>query len=283
MEEFITEVIKVLANKGLSHIVKYISRCEKVHPDLEVKNETIAECAEPQKDENQNLDPEMPVLEVQEFSKIHRRRQWLIYQLKQIHSEEKIFTDYEFEDQPKVKSSIKARFPEWTAFVEENSKSQEDIMMLQIFIKFMWIYFKDESISFDCNPFHDAIASNSMFANLLIISGIDLEMKTPAGSTPLHTACEFGNFDVVKILINDVDIYKKNSYQETAEDLARLYGHSDILELLEFKTLQKKIEEQEKKLAIDKEKFENLRLKYSNEAKHTIFEMFDYVLDLLEF
>ena len=129
-----------------------------------------------------------------------------------------------------------------------------------------------------------------MFANLVIISGIDLEMRTPAGSTPLHTACEFGNIDVVKSLLQkstiEVDIYKKNNYQETAEDLARLYGHTDIVKLLEFTTLQKKIEEQEKKLALDKARLETLRLKYSNEAENpenhkNIFEMFDYVLDLL--
>merc|ERR1711884_956313 len=138
------------------------------HPDLEVENE-------PQKDENQSLDP---VLDVQEYEKtVERKRQWLIYQLEQIHSEEKIFVNYEKEDQPTVKSSIKARFPEWNAFVEDVSK-RKDIMMLQIFIKFMWIYFKDESMSYDMNPFHDAIASNGMFANFFIISGIDLEMKT---------------------------------------------------------------------------------------------------------
>merc|ERR1711884_935317 len=112
---------------------------------------------EPQNDENQNLDPVLPVTEVQEFAKIHRRRQWLIYQLKQIHSEDKFFTDYESEDQPKVKSSIKNRFPEWNAFVEEVSKSL-DVVMVQVFIKYMWIYFKDESISYECDPFHDAIA-----------------------------------------------------------------------------------------------------------------------------
>ena len=275
MEEFITEVIKVLANKGLSHIVKYISRCEKVHPDLEVENE-------PQKDENQNLDP---VLDVQEYEKtVERKRQWLIYQLEQIHSEEKIFTDYEFEDQPKVKSSIKNRFPEWNAFVEEVSKSL-DVVMVQVFIKYMWIYFKDESISYECDPFHDAIASNSMFAQLLIISGIDLKMKTPAGSTPFHTACEFGNNDAVKILLqksNDVDIYKKNIYQHTAEDLARLNGHTHILELIELSSLPNRIEAIEAKLKTEKARFYALRMKYSNEAENhkTIFECIEYFLDL---
>ena len=251
-----------------------------VDPDrlYPLEEETIRE---QQNDENENLDPEIPV---QEFAK---ERQWLIFQLKQIHSEEKIFTDYEFEDQPKVKSSIKNRFPEWNAFVEEVSKSL-DVVMVQVFIKYMWIYFKDESISYECDPFHDAIASNSMFAQLLIISGIDLKMKTPAGSTPFHTACEFGNNDAVKILLqksNDVDIYKKNIYQHTAEDLARLNGHTHILELIELSSLPNRIEAIEAKLKTEKARFYALRMKYSNEAENhkNIFEMFDYVLDLLEF
>ena len=66
---------------------------------------------------------------------------------------------------------------------------------------------------------------------------IDFNVKSTAGSTPLHLACCHGQFEVVKYLLENsklkgIDITTKNNHQRTPEDLARQKGHSDILELL---------------------------------------------------
>ena len=162
---------KLLTNPGLCHIVRNISSY------LDPKS--LAKCR---------------VVCHSWKNSIDNDRKWLIFQLEHIHNQGKTFIDHLSKDQAKVKSSIKTRFPEWNDFIEEVSKRQ-NIPMLKEFVNFMWIYFKDESMNYYCNPLHSAVAkSNVEFTQILIKSGIDLEMKTPAGSTPLHTACEFGKF-----------------------------------------------------------------------------------------
>ena len=169
---------KILTNPGLCHIVRNISSY------LDPKS--LAQCR---------------VVCHSLKDLIDNDRQWLIFQLEHIHSKEKAFIDCCSKDQPKVKSSIKTRFPEWNAFIEELSKRQ-NIPILKEVIKHMWIYFKDESMNFCRNPLHSAIAnSNIEFTQLLINSGIDLEMKTPDGWTPLHIACRHGKIEMIQLLV----------------------------------------------------------------------------------
>ena len=47
---------------------------------------------------------------------IDNSRKWLIFQLEHIHNQEKSFIDYDAYEV--VKSTIKARFPEWNTFVD---------------------------------------------------------------------------------------------------------------------------------------------------------------------
>ena len=66
---------------------------------------------------------------------------------------------------------------------------------------------------------------------------IDFNVADQGGTTPLHYACHAGRFEVVKFLLEnsnekEIDIYKKNNAQQTAEDYARIMGRKDILELM---------------------------------------------------
>ena len=164
---------KLLTNPGLCHIVRNISSF------LDPKS--LAQCR---------------VVCHSLKDLIDNDRQWLIFQLEHIHKQEKTFIDYDEEDkEERVKSSIKTRFPEWNAFVEEVSRRQ-NIPTLKEFVKYMWIYFKDKPRNCFSNPLHSAIEnSNIEFTQLLINSGIDLEMKNPFGGTPLHIACVHGKMD----------------------------------------------------------------------------------------
>ena len=54
----------------------------------------------------------------------------------------------------------------------------------------------------------------------------------------LHIACDHGHFEVVKFLLKNskekrINIFKKTNNQMTAEDLAQLNAHNNVLELLE--------------------------------------------------
>ena len=132
---------------------------------------------------------------------IDNDRQWLKFQLEHIHTQEKTFIDVLAKDEPKVKNSIYKRFPEWNAVITQFSRKQ-NILKLKEFVKFMWTYFKDDSMSYYRNPFHNAVAkSNIVFAQLLIDSGIDLEMKNTNGLTPLHFASSCGKIEMVQLLI----------------------------------------------------------------------------------
>merc|ERR1711860_390280 len=92
---------------------------------------------------------------------IDNDQQWLIYQLEKIHNQEKTFIDYGEDDEPDVKTTIKAIFPEWNAFTEKVSNRQ-NIPMLKEFVKDMWIYFKDETIHHCRNPLHQAVAKSNI-------------------------------------------------------------------------------------------------------------------------
>ena len=54
----------------------------------------------------------------------------------------------------------------------------------------------------------------------------------------LDIACDHGYFEVVKFLLKNskekrINIFKKTNNQMTAEDLAQLNAHNNVLELLE--------------------------------------------------
>ena len=131
MEEF-------LANPGLYHVVRNISSY------LDPKS--LAQCR---------------VICHSWKDSIDNDRRWLIFQLKHIHDQEKTFVNYFVKDEPKVKSAIKARFPKWNAFIEEVSRRQ-NIPILKEIVNGMWIYFKDESVKFNRNPLHHAVAKSDI-------------------------------------------------------------------------------------------------------------------------
>ena len=181
MEEF-------LANPGLYHVVRNISSY------LDPKS--LAQCR---------------VICHSWKDSIDNDRRWLIFQLKHIHDQEKIFIDYIVKDKPKVKSTIKARFPEWNAFIEEVSR-RRNIPMLKEIVKWMWIYFKKESIDYYRNPLLHAVKkSNIEIVQILIKSGINLEMKNQEGWTPLHYACGYGNIEMVQLLIKHTPTFDATS------------------------------------------------------------------------
>ena len=87
----------------------------------------------------------------------------------------------------------------------------------------------------------------------------------------LHIACDHGHFEVVKFLLKNskekrINIFKKTNNQMTAEDLAKLNGHKNVLELMEdwnhAWTLQIAIEATKAKLKADEYKLETLRKKH---------------------
>ena len=135
---------KLLESQGLSHIVENISSY------LDPKS--LAQCR---------------VVCQSWKDLIDNDQQWLIYQLEHIHNKEKIFVDYEENDDEDnddednvVKSTIKARFPEWTGFIEEVSKWQ-NIPILKEIVNSMWIYFNNELICYSANPLHHAVQLES--------------------------------------------------------------------------------------------------------------------------
>lgn len=119
-------------------------------------------------------------------------------------------------------------------------------------------------------PIHYASKHNHLnIVDYLIASGVNKEIKTSFELTPLHIACEFGSVDVVKYLIsincnvnaitsfenynltplhycvisekltlvkyliaNGANIFKKNTMQETAIEMACKRGLKDIVEYL---------------------------------------------------
>ena len=179
---------KLLTNPGLCHVVRNISRF------LDPKS--LAQCR---------------VVCHSLKDLIDNDRQWLIFQLEHIHKKDKTFIDYDSEDKPNIKSSIKTRFPEWNAFNEEVSKRQ-NIPMLKEYVNFMWIYFEDESMNFHRNPLHSAVEKSDIkFTQFLIKSGIDLETKTPKGWTPLHLACKYGKIEMVQLLIKHQPTFDASS------------------------------------------------------------------------
>ena len=150
---------------------------------------------------------------------IDNDRNGLIFHLEQILNCEKTFIDCYEKDKPKVRSTIHKRFPEWKVVNEQFSRKQI-IPKLKDFVKFMWIYFKNESMSYHKNPFNYAVfLSNIELVQLLIDIGIDLEMQSQIGwtPTPLHFACRFSQIKMVQLLMKHSQNFDANS--KTNQDL----------------------------------------------------------------
>ena len=204
MEEF-------LENPGLCHIVKHISSY------LDPKS--LARCR---------------AVSYSWKNLIDNGRLWLIFQLEHIHNQEKIFIDYDVKEKPDVKTTIKARFPEWSTFVEEVTKRQK-FPILKEFVKFMWIYFKDEFSRLCMNPLHDAVAdSNTVFVQLLIKSGIDLEMKNTDGWTPLFIGCTYGNIEMVQLLIKHLPNFEASSRTNDDKTIFHFAAENSDLQVLKL-------------------------------------------------
>ena len=179
---------KIIKNPGLNGIVNHISSF------LDVKS--LAQCRLVCHSWRDLIDNDRP---------------WLIFQLEHIQSQEKTFVDTSKDDEPEVNGIIKERFPEWTSFTY-NVFRQKNIPILKEVVRQMWIYFEDKEISFNCNPFHEAVGeSNIDYVQLLIRCGIDLGMKSPDGWTPMHTACCNGNIDMVQLLIQQTPTFDQTS------------------------------------------------------------------------
>ena len=139
---------------------------------------------------------------------IDNDRPWLVFQLDYIHRQEKIFLDpFQEGEAKKVTATIEDRFPEWSAFIQQISKKQRT-PRLQSVVRQMWIYFKDDQTGYYRFPLLDAIAkSNIAFVQLLIDCGIDLNMKSPEGATPMHYASQFGDIEIAKVLTKNLPTF----------------------------------------------------------------------------
>lgn len=85
-----------------------------------------------------------------------------------------------------------------------------------------------KTLLFNCEYFklgfsavhHCAITGNIDIFNVLVKAGFNLKSKTKTKKTLLHIACQFGHFDILKILfknkletaINDKDMVKFEIY-----------------------------------------------------------------------
>ena len=226
---------EILENPGLCHIVRNISRY------LDPK--CLAQCRGVCHSWKDLIDSD---------------RQWLIFQLEHIHNQEKIFIDYEANERPEVKTTIKARFPEWYTFIEEVSKGQ-NILRLKKIVKFMWIYFKQYSINYIKNPLHYAVAdSNIGVVQLLIKSGIDLDMRNPIEWTSMHYACAFGNIEMVQLLIKHNQTFDPTSRTQKGNTIFHHAVQNSNLQVLE--------------LILDAFRFDDVRNEYGWKILHVAAE-----------
>ena len=126
-------------------------------------------------------------------------RQWLIVQINQIHQKE--------ERIPLINAriSIESLFPFWTSFIQKLSKNAI-LPILSDVVAELWIL--DESLSYNANPFHKAIALNKIgFVKTIIDCGFNLEISDPTGLSPMHIACRSGSLEMVQMLIDSIPTF----------------------------------------------------------------------------
>ena len=176
---------------------------------------------------------------------IDNYRPWLILQLSYIHTHEKSYIDYSVKGSPKIKATIQNRFPEWTDFILQSSKTQ-CISRLKIIVKELWKYFKNESESKNKCPFHTAVAKSKVgFVQMLIDCGIDLEMKSPKGWTSLHMACMYSNIEMVAMLTKNMPTFNAKSRTIAGETIFHMAVENDDPRVLQ--------------LMLDTYRFENIK------------------------
>ena len=203
---------ELIENPGLCHLVRNISS----YLDLN----SLAQCRLVSKSWSNLIDND---------------RQWLIYQLEHIHSQEKAFIDFIAKGKPTVKTSIKERFPEWYAFIQQVLRKQT-IPRLNNVVKMMWFYLKLKDIDYYRNPIHHFVAhSSEKTLQLLIDCGIDLSMRNPMGYTSMHYACAHGSRKTVEFLVKhgatSVGTFKTNKVW-TIFHMAAINKDPRVLELI---------------------------------------------------
>ena len=112
-------------------------------------------------------------------------------------------------------------------------------------------------------------------AELLILSGANVNCTNSIKNTPLHLACLYGHFEVTKILLqNDVSMTKKNITGKTALDIAKDKNHKKIYRMIYEKmvstlsTSENQIENVEEHREIKRMIFD--KLEYSPEQKNCV-------------
>ena len=157
---------------------------------------------------------------------IDNDRPWLVFQLEHIHDQQKTFINrYATEDKQRVKTTIKERFPEWYAFIQQISRKQS-IPRLKEIVRQLWIYSEDTIIK-NLTPLHHAIGRyETEFVQLLVDCGIDLTMTDADQWTPLHYACKSGGFAMVQLLLKH--------HQPTFETTLRIIDGQTIFQLAAY-------------------------------------------------
>ena len=179
---------------------------------------------------------------------IDNHRSWLSFQLDHIQNQDKFFIDDEKKEKASVTTTLSERFPEWNSVIERFSR-KTNLPRLKNFVKHMWIYFKNDQMSYHTNPLHDAAAkSNLEFVQLLVDCGIELGMKNPNGSNPLHFACQKGNIEMVQLLIKHMKKEDANARTKNENTVFHFTVSNPDLQVM--------------KLILDTFKFENIRNKW---------------------
>ena len=198
---------KLLSNPDLSLI---ISRC------LDLKS--LAQCRLVCRTWKESIDNDRP---------------WWNHQLEFIHTTKKTFVK-----PTNTKSrlmTIKEKFPEWLALIEQASIQQRaPVPWLREFVRQMWTYFREDT-RFGLNPLQEAVAKSKVeFVQLLIDGEIDLT-KLSLKWKLLQFALCFGNFDIVRLLLQHIpaiDATSNISNGATIFQMATTNPDSQVLKLV---------------------------------------------------
>ncbi|XP_067669959.1 ankyrin repeat domain-containing protein 29-like [Haliotis asinina] len=79
-----------------------------------------------------------------------------------------------------------------------------------------------------------AVRGHRDMVKLLVGRGADVSLVTDGGNNILHYACMTGDRETVEFVLSldAVDVNARNNFGETAADLARLWGHRQLSDLL---------------------------------------------------